>query len=67
MKKVFLFVAVISAFSFASCKKDRTCSCTSSIINQDYPLDKSKKKDAEDACDALNTQWALVSGKCELK
>ena len=29
MKKVFLFVAVISAFSFASCKKDHTCACTS--------------------------------------
>ena len=28
MKKIFLFVAVISAFSFASCKKDRTCTCT---------------------------------------
>ncbi|MES2139225.1 MAG: hypothetical protein V4511_05925 [Bacteroidota bacterium] len=29
MKKVVLFVAVISAFSFASCKKDQTCTCTS--------------------------------------
>jgi hypothetical protein len=29
MKKVVLFVAVISAFSFASCKKDHTCTCTS--------------------------------------
>ncbi len=28
MKKVVLFVAVISAFSFASCKKDRVCTCT---------------------------------------
>ena len=27
MKKVFLFVAVVSAFSFASCKKDRVCTC----------------------------------------
>ena len=30
MKKVILFVAVISAFSFASCKKDRTCTCVTS-------------------------------------
>ncbi|MES2593019.1 MAG: hypothetical protein V4608_14145 [Bacteroidota bacterium] len=29
MKKGILFVAVIAAFSFASCKKDRICSCTS--------------------------------------
>lgn len=28
MKKGLLFIAVISAFSFASCKKDRTCTCT---------------------------------------
>ncbi len=28
MKKVLLFVAVVSAASFASCKKDRVCSCT---------------------------------------
>ena len=28
MKKVLLFIAVVSAFSFASCKKDRTCTCT---------------------------------------
>lgn len=28
MKKGLLFVAVISAFSFASCKKDLTCTCT---------------------------------------
>ena len=27
MKKVILFIAVISAFSFASCKKDRVCTC----------------------------------------
>ena len=28
MKKVLLFVAVIAAASFGSCKKDRTCTCT---------------------------------------
>jgi hypothetical protein len=28
MKKIFVFAAVISAFSFASCKKDHSCSCT---------------------------------------
>jgi hypothetical protein len=28
MKKVILFAAVLSAFSFASCKKDHTCTCT---------------------------------------
>lgn len=28
MKKIVLFVAVFAAFSFASCKKDHTCTCT---------------------------------------
>jgi len=28
MKKLLLIVAVITAFSFVSCKKDRTCTCT---------------------------------------
>ena len=30
MKKIVLFIAVVSAFSFASCKKDRTCTCVDS-------------------------------------
>jgi hypothetical protein len=29
MKKVLLLVAVVAAFSFVSCKKDRVCSCIS--------------------------------------
>lgn len=28
MKKILLFVAVVTAASFASCKKDRSCTCT---------------------------------------
>ncbi len=28
MKKIFLFTAVLSAFTFSSCKKDRVCTCT---------------------------------------
>jgi hypothetical protein len=30
MKKVLLLVAVVAAFSFVSCKKDRVCTCTTS-------------------------------------
>lgn len=28
MKKVLLFTAVLAGMSFASCKKDHTCTCT---------------------------------------
>ncbi len=33
MKKVILFVAVTTAFSFASCKKDRVCTCTDVTVS----------------------------------
>jgi hypothetical protein len=56
MKKIFLFVAVVSAFSLASCKKDRTCTCVSS--NSDgspgdtyiVTIKDAKKSDSKKAC-----------------
>jgi hypothetical protein len=56
MKKVFLSLAVISAFSLASCKKDHTCTCintnsanaTSSTDITTYP--KSSKGAARANC-----------------
>ncbi len=43
MKKVILFAAVLSAFSFASCKKDRICTCVQSYssggVTQPIPDD----------------------------
>jgi hypothetical protein len=67
MKKLVFAAAALGLFSMTSCKKDYTCKCTSSLANQDYPFNKAKKKDAKDACDVLNTQWSILSGKCELK
>jgi hypothetical protein len=32
MKKSILFVAIITAASFTSCKKDRTCTCTDTTV-----------------------------------
>lgn len=34
MKKSILFVAAIAALSFTSCKKDRTCTCTTTYTNK---------------------------------
>ena len=31
MKKLILIVAVITVFAFISCKKDRTCQCTTTV------------------------------------
>jgi hypothetical protein len=54
MKKVFLFVAVVAASSFASCKKDRVCTCTTttsggSVIEETTYHDV-KKADARQMC-----------------
>lgn len=80
MKKVLLFVAVVSAFSFASCKKDRTCTCvsTSTIPGSTSSTDvktytDAKKADARAAClstsgtyDFGGTSYVWTS-TCELK
>jgi hypothetical protein len=69
MKKVLLFVAVVAAASFASCKKDRVCSCTSvdtftgggsatSATVTTYT--KAKKGDARAAC--LSSTTTYVGG-----
>ncbi len=58
MKKTALFVAVIAALSLASCKKDRTCTCTtvesdgtnSTTSTQVYTVKDAKKGDAKKMC-----------------
>jgi hypothetical protein len=51
MKKVLLFVAVVAATSFASCKKDRTCTCTDSTGGSSVvTYTGAKKGDARAAC-----------------
>ena len=80
MKKILLIVTVISAFSFASCKKDRTCTCvetstfpgsTPSTTVQTFT--DSKKGDARAAClsasaseDFMGTTYVFTR-TCELK
>jgi len=80
MKKVLLFVAVVAAFSFASCKKDRTCTCTdTSTMPGSTPSTRvvtytdAKKGDARAAClsgsrtyDFGGTSYVYTS-TCELK
>jgi len=66
MKKVFLFVAVVSAFSFASCKKDRVCTCTTTdsttgaVTESKTTLYKVKKGDAMERC--IGEQTVTTSG-----
>ncbi|MBU0489444.1 MAG: hypothetical protein KKA07_02510 [Bacteroidetes bacterium] len=72
MKKIafVLGTAFIAAIALSSCKKDWTCECsltsagttltTSSTIN-------ATKKDAQEACDALEITVNGVGYVCELK
>ena len=66
MKKVFLFVAVISAFSFDSCKKDRVCTCTTTSNNGTTTTATtyfaSKKSNAELFCEGDATQRTTTNG-----
>jgi|LakMenEpi03Aug12_release.lakeMendotaPanAssembly.Ray.scaffolds.fasta_scaffold4238223_1 hypothetical protein len=69
MKKIVLSLAVVAfaAVSFTSCKKDYTCSCSDPTGDtQKIEIKDAKKADAEDACAASNTIWALVGGSCKL-
>ncbi len=74
MKKL-LFVAVISAFSFASCKKDRTCTCTTTYADGTptssmvITVIDAKKSDAKKVCidKTTGTGADMATTTCELK
>ena len=67
MKKVILFVAVVSAISFASCKKDRVCTCSSTVNGTSsgpasvITYTKAKKGDARSQC-LSSTSTQTVAG-----
>ncbi len=76
MKKVLLFSAVIAAFTFASCAKDRTCTCTttstvpgSTATTDITTFTKSHKDDARRNCmgyTATNSGYTTTKA-CTLK
>lgn len=71
MKKV-LFIPIVAVAFFTSCKKDRTCTCTTvgSSTSQVYTLKKISKSDAKNACLATKTSIAgsgYTTTNCVLK
>jgi hypothetical protein len=78
MKKITLLAVAFVAISFASCKKDRVCTCTTTapsgtLVEKTTYFD-SKKKDARLFCTGSQTETtaggATVTGNkttCELK
>lgn len=76
MKKTALFIAVISALSLASCKKDHTCTCTntstapgSTPTTQTITIVDAKKGDAKKRCITRTTVNGAYTDTetCELK
>ena len=58
MKKTVLFIAVISAFSFASCKKDHVCTCiTAGGSSQITTYPNSSKSAARAHCLSYNQSY----------
>ncbi len=75
MKKI-IFIAVVAVASLASCKKDRTCTCTQTSTQpgytggtQVYTVVKAKKSDAKKACitSSTTTGGYTYTTTCELK
>lgn len=72
MKKVMLFAAVVTAFSFASCKKDYTCKCTTVYAGGSSPTVvsetgsyKATKKKSKTVCAGLESTDASQTTTCE--
>ena len=72
MKKLIpALMTMLLAITFGSCKKVYTCTCTDGgSVKNTRELDKSKKKDAQAACNALSGPTVVgtktVTLKCSL-
>ena len=68
MKKTVLFIAVISAFSFASCKKDHVCTCVTGGSSKITTYPNSSKSAARAHCLSYNEtdNGIMVTTTCSL-
>jgi len=70
MKKVLLFgVALFFVAGLSSCTKDWTCECTISGVKTEAVIEDRNKKDAQEACDGLETTAKIIdaTANCTLK
>ena len=67
MKKLILIVAVITVFAFISCKKDRTCQCTTTVstdtssftFSSEIIYEHSTKRNAKSNC---QNSYSFING-----
>jgi hypothetical protein len=62
MKKGLLFVGALVAFTFASCKKDFSCECTTAGVTYTYVMTETKKAAAYAACEGKGIGPITVDG-----
>jgi hypothetical protein len=67
MKKSITLIAVLVAFSFASCKKERTCVCTSTFGTEITTSIKASKKKAKNQCEAKSEDAGQYTVTCKIK
>lgn len=70
MKKITLLAVALVAISFASCKKDYTCECTSTVLGLSATASTTihdTKSKAKDACTAKNSSSTGTSVTCAIK
>lgn len=72
MKKLVLFsaLALVSALTIQSCKKDRVCECTVSSITYKVTFNDATKRQAKDACRSTETDngnGTTTKMDCKLK
>ena len=67
MKKSIFVVAVLAAFTFASCKKDHVCVCKVNGTEYKRLTIKDTKKKAKETCETNNQVVLGNSVTCELE
>ena len=75
MKKIFLALSVCVAFTLVSCKKDRTCTCTTSssagggATTYEITVLKAKKSDVKKMCVKTTevSNGYTITNDCKLK
>lgn len=70
-KMMIIATALMLPISLISCKKDYTCTCTStdalgSESTQVYELENQTLRDADDACENFEEDNAFVTRNCNL-
>jgi hypothetical protein len=69
MKKVF-FVASLSLIFLASCSKDYTCTCSTTVMGETVSSSTTvngTKKDVKEACDAGDSSAGGITVDCEIQ